>query len=207
MSELLKIYPENPHDSTINKVVEALRKGGIVIVPTDSVYAFACDLSQTKAMEKLAQLKGTRLKEANFSIVFDDLTMLSDYTRPIPTAVFKLLKRTLPGPYTYIMSATNKIPKLFHHRKKTVGIRIPDNGVPLAIVKALGNPIAVSSIHDPDNVVEYTTDPELIHERYARMVEITINGGIGDNEPSTIIDCTGNEPTLIREGKGSVAEL
>ncbi len=207
MSELLRIYPENPHDSAINKVVEALRKGGIVIVPTDSVYAFACDLSQTKAMEKLAQLKGTRLEEANFSIVFDDLTMLSDYTRPIPTAVFKLLKRTLPGPYTYIMSATNKIPKLFHHKKKTVGIRIPDNGVPLAIVKALGNPIAVSSIHDPDNVVEYTTDPELIHESYARMVEITINGGIGDNEPSTIIDCTGNEPTLIREGKGSVAEL
>jgi tRNA threonylcarbamoyl adenosine modification protein (Sua5/YciO/YrdC/YwlC family) len=146
MSELLRIYPENPHDSAINKVVEALRKGGIVIVPTDSVYAFACDLSQTKAMEKLAQLKGTRLEEANFSIVFDDLTMLSDYTRPIPTAVFKLLKRTLPGPYTYIMSATNKIPKLFHHKKKTVGIRIPDNGVPLAIVKALGNPIAVSSI-------------------------------------------------------------
>lgn len=207
MSELLKIYPANPHESAINKVVESLRKGGIVIVPTDSVYAFACDLSQTKAMEKLAQLKGTKLEEANFSIVFDDLTMLSEYTRPIPTAVFKLLKRTLPGPYTYILNATNKIPKLFQHKKKTVGIRIPDNGVPLAIVKALGNPIAVSSIHDPDNLVEYTTDPELIHERYARMVDITINGGMGDNEPSTIIDCTGNEPTLIREGKGSVAEL
>ncbi len=207
MSELLKIYPENPHESAIEKVVEALRNGGIVIVPTDSVYAFACDLSQTKAMEKLAQLKGTRLEEANFSIVFDDLTMLSDYTRPIPTSVFKLLKRTLPGPYTYILNATNKIPKLFQHKKKTVGIRIPDNGVPLAIVKRLGNPIAVSSIHDPDNVVEYTTDPELIHECYARMVDITINGGIGDNEPSTIIDCSGNEPTLIREGKGSIADL
>ena len=207
MSELLKIYPENPHESAIEKVVEALRNGGIVIVPTDSVYAFACDLSQTKAMEKLAQLKGTRLEEANFSIVFDDLTMLSDYTRPIPTSVFKLLKRTLPGPYTYILNATNKIPKLFQHKKKTVGIRIPDNGVPLAIVKRLGNPIAVSSIHDPDNVVEYTTDPELIHECYARMIDITINGGIGDNEPSTIIDCSGNEPTLIREGKGSIADL
>lgn len=207
MSELLKIYPENPHESAIEKVVDALRKGGIVIVPTDSVYAFACDLSQTKAMEKLAQLKGTRLEEANFSIVFDDLTMLSDYTRPIPTSVFKLLKRTLPGPYTYILNATNKIPKLFQHKKKTVGIRIPDNGVPLAIVKRLGNPIAVSSIHDPDDVTEYTTDPELIHERYARMVDITINGGIGDNEPSTIIDCSGDEPTLIREGKGSIADL
>jgi len=207
MSELLKIYPENPHESAIEKVVEALRNGGIVIVPTDSVYAFACDLSQTKAMEKLAQLKGTRLEEANFSIVFDDLTMLSDYTRPIPTSVFKLLKRTLPGPYTYILNATNKIPKFFQHKKKTVGIRIPDNGVPLAIVKRLGNPIAVSSIHDPDNVVEYTTDPELIHECYARMIDITINGGIGDNEPSTIIDCSGNEPTLIREGKGSIADL
>ncbi len=207
MSELLKIYPESSHDPAINKVVGVLRKGGIVIVPTDSVYAFACDLNQTRAMEKLARLKGTKLKDAHFSIVFNNLTMLSDYTRPIPTSVFKLLKRTLPGPYTYILNATNKIPKLFQHKRKTIGIRIPDNGVPLAIVKALGNPIAVSSIHDPDNVVEYTTDPELIYERYAHMVDIAIHGGIGDNEPSTIIDCSGSEPILVREGKGPIAEL
>ena len=207
MSELLKIYPDNPHEKAISKVVETLKAGGIVIIPTDSIYAFACDLSQTKAMEKLAQLKGTKLAEANFSIVFDDLSMLSDYTRPIPTSVYKLLKRTLPGPYTFILNATNKIPKLFQHKKKTVGIRIPDNGVPRAIVEALGNPIAVSSIHDRDNVVEYTTDPELIHERYKNMVDITVYGGMGDNEPSTIIDCSRTEPVLIRQGKGPVEDL
>ncbi len=201
---LLKIHPQNPSARHIKTVVDCLANGGVIIYPTDTVYGFACDIYKPKAIEKIAQIKGIKKEKADFSFVFYDLSQLSEYTKPIDNQVYKIMRKSLPGPYTYILNANNKIPRIFHNNKKTVGIRIPENNIPGEIVKELGHPIMTTSVHDNDDVVEYTTDPELIHERYHKIVDIVIDGGIGDNKPSTIIDCTGDEILVIREGKGEI---
>lgn len=203
MAELLRIYNENPSPKHINHVVETLRNGGLVIYPTDTVYGLGCDITNTSALEKIAQIKGVKLEKANFSFICEDLSNLSDYVKQIDTATFKVLKRTLPGPYTFILPGNSNLPSVFR-KKKTVGIRVPDNNICRAIVNALGNPIVSTSIRDEDEVIEYTTDPELIKEKWDNLVDLVIDGGYGDNIPSTVIDLTTPEPEVIREGKGSV---
>ncbi|MBL7906593.1 MAG: threonylcarbamoyl-AMP synthase [Bacteroidales bacterium] len=199
---LLKIYPENPNPRYIRMVSECLSDGGIVIYPTDTVYGLGCDIFKAKAIERIAQIKGINVNKANFSFICNDLSQLSDYCKPISNDVFKLMRKNLPGPFTFILNANNNVPKLIQSKKKTVGIRIPDNSIPLEIVRELGNPIMSTSIHDEDEIIEYTTDPELIYEKYQNLVDIVIDGGFGDNEASTVIDCTQDEIKIIREGKG-----
>jgi tRNA threonylcarbamoyl adenosine modification protein (Sua5/YciO/YrdC/YwlC family) len=201
---LLRIHPVTPDPRQLKKVIEVLRDGGVVIYPTDGVYAFGCDITKNRAVERVAQLKGIRPEKADFSFDFDDLAHLIDYSRPVDTPVFKLLKKCLPGPYTFILNANNSVPKLFKNNKRTIGIRIPDNEICRAMVRELGNPIISSSVHDIDDVIEYTTDPELIHERYKDLVDLVVDGGYGALIPSTIIDCTGDMPELIRQGAGEV---
>jgi len=201
MAEFIKIYEDKPSEAAIKKVVEVLRNGGLVIYPTDTVYGLGCDITNTKALERIAKIKGIKLEKANFSFICSDLSNLSDYVRQIDTATFKILKRTLPGPYTFILPGNNDLPKEFR-KKKTVGIRIPDNNIALEIVKMLGNPIVSTSIHDDDEVLEYSTDPELIFEKWRHVVDMVIDGGYGDNIGSTIIDLSGYEPVVVREGKG-----
>ena len=203
MSQFLKIYSENPNEAAIKKVVKVLKDGGLVIYPTDTVYGLGCDITNTKALERIAKIKGVKLEKANFSFICHDLSNLSDYVKQIDTATFKLLKKALPGPYTFILPGNNNLPKEFK-KKTTVGIRIPDNAIALEIVKQLGNPIVSTSIHDEDDVIEYTTDPELIFEKWQNLVDVVIDGGYGDNIGSTIIDLSGDEPIVIREGKGSL---
>jgi tRNA threonylcarbamoyl adenosine modification protein (Sua5/YciO/YrdC/YwlC family) len=199
---LLKIHPENPSARSIKMAVECLSDGGVIIYPTDTVYGLACDIYKPKAVDRIAQIKGIKKEKANFTFVFTDLSQLSDFTKPLSNEVFRLMRNSLPGPYTFILNANNNIPKIFQSRKKTVGIRIPENNIALEIVRELGNPIMSTSIHDDDQIVEYTTDAELIFEKYNYIVDIVIDGGPGDNVPSTVIDCTGIEPLIVREGKG-----
>ena len=203
MADFIKIYPENPNEREIAKVVKVLKNGGLIIYPTDTVYGLGCDITNTKALEKIARIKGVKLEKANFSFVCKDLSNLSDYVRQINTSTFKLLKRALPGAYTFILQGNNKLPKAFK-KKKTVGIRVPDCTIAREIVNALGNPIVSTSIYDEDAVIEYTTDPELIFEKWKNMVDLVIDGGYGDNKPSTIIDLSQDEIEIIREGKGSL---
>ncbi|MBO2544377.1 threonylcarbamoyl-AMP synthase [Salegentibacter sp. BDJ18] len=203
MAELLKIYDENPSQKHINKVVEVLKNGGLIIYPTDTVYGLGCDITNTSALEKIAQIKGVKLEKANFSFICEDLSNLSDYVKQIDSATFKILKRNLPGPYTFILPGNNNLPNVFK-KKKTVGIRVPDNNICKSIVATLGNPIVSTSIYDEDEVIEYTTDPELIKEKWDHLVDLVIDGGYGDNIPSTVIDLTNSEPEVIREGKGSI---
>jgi tRNA threonylcarbamoyl adenosine modification protein (Sua5/YciO/YrdC/YwlC family) len=203
MSEFIKIYPENPNPKEINKVVEILRKGGLIIYPTDTVYGLGCDITNTKALEKIARIKGVKLAKANWSFICADLSNLSDYVRQIDTATFKILKRALPGPYTFILPGKNNLPKEFK-KKRTVGIRIPDNNIARTLVSVLGNPIISTSIRDEDELLEYTTDPELIYEKWRNLVDVVIDGGYGDNMASTVIDLSEDEPLVIREGKGSL---
>lgn len=201
---LLKIYPDNPNQRHIRTVVDCLRNGGTVIFPTDTIYAMGCDIYKTKAIDRVAQIKGTKREKANFSFLCHDLSQLSDFTKPINNEVFKLMKSTLPGPFTFILNANNNVPKLFQSKKKTLGIRVPENNIVSEIIRELGNPITTTSIHDEDDIIEYSTDPELIHEKFENLVDIVIDGGYGDNEPSTIIDCTGDEIIVVREGKGQI---
>ena len=203
MAELIKIYEENPNPKEIKRVVKILRDGGVIIYPSDTVYALGCDIKNTRAMERVAQLRGVKLEKANFSFVCEDLSNLSDYVKQIDTPTFKLLKRNLPGPYTFILPGNNNLPTVFK-KKKEVGIRVPDNSITHAIVQELGNPIISTSIKDEDEVIEYTTDPELILEKWDNLVDLVIDGGYGGNIPSTVIDLTGEEPVVIREGKGSL---
>ena len=202
MAEFIKIYNENPNAKEIAKVVKVLQSGGLVIYPTDTIYGLGCDITKTKALEKIAQIKGVKLEKANFSFICNDLSHLSDYVKQIDSATFKILKRALPGPYTFILPGSNNLPKVFK-KKTTVGIRIPDNNIIRTLVAELGHPIISTSIRDDDDVLEYTTDPELIFEKWQDLVDVVIDGGYGDNEPSTVIDLTG-EPTILREGKGSL---
>ncbi|UBZ07357.1 threonylcarbamoyl-AMP synthase [Salegentibacter mishustinae] len=206
MAELLRIYDENPSQKHINKVVETLRNGGLIIYPTDTVYGLGCDITNTSALEKIAQIKGVKLEKANFSFVCEDLSNLSDYVKQIDSATFKVLKRNLPGPFTFILPGNNNLPNVFK-KKKTVGIRVPDNAICRSIVANLGNPIVSTSIYDEDEVLEYTTDPELIKEKWDHLVDLVIDGGYGDNIPSTVVDLTTPQPEVIREGKGSTENL
>ena len=204
MAQFVKIYNDNPNESAIKKVVEVLRNGGVIIYPTDTVYVLGCDITNTKALERVAKLKGIKLEKANLSFICFDLSHISDYVKQIDTATFKLLKRTLPGPYTFILPGNNDLPKVFKN-KKTVGIRVPDNNIIRALVNELGNPIISTSIHDEDEVLEYSTDPELIFEKWQHHVDLIIDWGYGANIPSTVIDLSGNDPVIIREGKGDCA--
>lgn len=201
MAQFIKIYPENPNEREIEKVVKILRNGGIIIYPTDTVYGLGCDITNSKALERIARIKGIKLDKANFSFVCSDLSNLSDYVKQIDTSTFKILKRSLPGPYTFILPGNNNLPKEFK-KKNTVGIRVPDNNIALDIVRALGNPIVSTSIHDEDEILEYSTDPELIFEKWQNQVDAVIDGGYGDNVASTIVDLSGDEPVVVREGKG-----
>ncbi len=206
MAQFIKIYPENPSEKEIARVVKILKEGGLIIYPTDTVYGLGCDITNTKALERIAKIKGIKLEKANFSFVCSDLSNISDYVKQIDTSTFKILKRALPGPYTFILPGNNNLPKEFK-KKTTVGIRVPDNEIALEIVRQLGNPIVSTSIHDEDEVLEYTTDPELIFEKWQNLVDLVIDGGYGDNHASTIIDLSGHEPEVIREGKGSLDVL
>ena len=202
MAEFIKIYNENPNPKEIAKVVKVLQSGGLVIYPTDTIYGLGCDITKTKSLEKIAQIKGVQLEKANLSFICNDLSHLSDYVKQLDSATFKIIKKALPGPYTFILPGSNNLPKVFK-KKKTVGIRIPDNNIIRTLVAELGNPIVSTSIRDEDDVLEYTTDPELIFEKWQGLVDVVIDGGYGDNEPSTVIDLT-EEPAVIREGKGSL---
>jgi len=206
MAKVIRIYEENPNPKDVDLVVDVLKSGGLIIYPTDTVYGLGCDILNTKALERVAKIKGVKLDKANFSFICHDLSNLSDYVKQIDNSTFKLLKRALPGPYTFILPSAKSLPNPFK-KKKTVGIRIPKNNIALDIVKKLGRPIISTSIRDDDEIIEYTTDPELIKEKWNNLVELVINGGFGDNEPSTIIDMSSNEPSVIRKGKGTLEIL
>ena len=203
MAEFIRIYNDNPNQAAIDKVVAVLKRGGLVIYPTDTVYGLGCDMSNNKALEKIAQIKGVKLQKAKFSFICNNLSHLSDYVKQIDSTTFKILKKALPGPYTFILPGSNNLPKVFK-KKKAVGIRIPDNNITRTIVEGLGNPIVTTSIRDDDEVLEYTTDPELIFEKWGNLVDVVINGGYGDNQASTVIDFTEGYPEVIREGKGNL---
>jgi tRNA threonylcarbamoyl adenosine modification protein (Sua5/YciO/YrdC/YwlC family) len=197
-----KIYPENPNPKEINRVVDLLRNGGVIIYPTDTVYGLGCDISRSKAIDRVAQIKGINPEKTRFSFIVYDLSHLSDYTKPIDNQIYKLMKRNLPGPFTFILEANNNVPKILQSKKKTVGIRIPDNPIIREIVRVLGNPILTTSVHSGDEILDYITDPELIHEEMGNLVDMVIDGGFGNNVPSTVIDCTGSEIQVVREGLG-----
>lgn len=201
MAQLIKIYEENPNPKEISRVVDIVRRGGLIIYPSDTVYALGCDISNNKALEHVARLKGVKLDKANFAFVCADLSNLSDYVRQISSPTFKILKKCLPGPFTFILPGNNNLPSVFR-KKKEVGIRVPDNQIVQAIVRELGNPIVSTSIKDEDEVIEYTTDPELILEKWGHLVDVIVDGGYGGNIPSTVVDLTGDEPIVVREGKG-----
>lgn len=198
----IRIYKDNMNQKHIRQIVDLLESGGIIIYPTDTIYAMGCDINATKSIEKIARFKGLNPKNPSLSLIFHDMSQLSEYTIIRDNTVFKLLKRNLPGPFTFIVQANNQIPKLFKNKKRTVGIRIPDNEIVLELVRELGRPIITTSIHDPDELVEYTTDPELIYEKFCDFVDIVIDGGYGKNEASTVVDCTGDEIVIERQGLG-----
>ena len=206
MAEFIKIYEENPNEREIDKVVSVLKKGGLIIYPTDTVYGLGCDITNMKAMEKVAKIKGVKLEKANFSFICYDLSNLSDYVKQIDTATYKILKKALPGPYTFVLPSNNNLPKAFKS-KKTVGIRIPDNNIIRELVKKLGNPIVSTSIYDEDDLIEYTTDPELIYEKWGSIVDVVIDGGYGDNTASTVLDLSEGEIIVLRKGKGSIEDF
>lgn len=200
---LIEINPHNIDDRIISQVIESLKKGGIIIFPTDTVYAMGCDLYSKKGLQELARLKDVKLGKANFSIICKDFSDISNYVKHISRPVFKLLKQNLPGPFTFILQATNEVPKLFDSNRKEIGIRIPDNPVILKIVSELGNPVAVTSLHnDEDSIQEYFADPYAIYERYEEKVDYILDGGYGNLDVSTIVDCTGDNPQIIRQGIG-----
>jgi tRNA threonylcarbamoyl adenosine modification protein (Sua5/YciO/YrdC/YwlC family) len=207
MAEIFKIYPDSPSEKAIRRIVDVLQDGGIIVYPTDTVYSFGCDLLRQKSIDQVARIKGIKPKEADFSIIFNDLGHLANYTRPIESSVFKTLKRSLPGPYTFILEASRAVPKIFGSNKRTIGIRIPDHPIPRLLVEVLGRPIIASSVNDQDEVIEYTTDPELINEKYGKQVDLIVDCGYGDNHASTVVDMTSGEAVVLREGKGSLDNL
>ncbi len=203
---LLNIHPKDPEPRKIRSVIEKLNSGGVVICPTDTVYAFVCSAHQPRAIEEVARLKGVKPQKADLSLVCADLSQLSTYGR-VGTTAFRIMKKALPGPYTFVIPASSEIPKLFKNNKRTVGIRVPDHPIPIAIVKELGHALVVASVHDPDKVLDYTTDPERIDEHLGYQVDLVIDGGMGSLEASTVIDLSADEPVVLREGKGSVEDL
>lgn len=202
---LIKIYPQNPNSREIEKVVSILQDDGVIIYPTDSVYAFGCSLKSKKGLERIMKIKNMRQKDVDFSLICTDLSNLSHFAK-VDNATFKLMKKNLPGPFTFILPASNRVPDTFLDKKKTVGIRIPENPIPIAIAGTLGFPLITTSIKDDDEIIEYTTDPELIYERYGHLVDITIDGGFGGNIGTTVVDCTSSDFEIIREGKGVLIE-
>ncbi len=204
---LLKIYPENPNEKKIQQVVECLKDGGVIIYPTDTVYGLGCDIFKQKAVEKIASIKKVNIKKHNFSFICSDLSHLSDFTKPMDRSTYKLMKKALPGAFTFILNANNTIPKLFKNNRKTIGIRVPNHNIPRNIVELLGNPILTTSIRDDDSIVEYSTDPELIYEKYKKQVDIVIDCGYGNLVPSTIVDCSKVEIEIIRQGLGKLDRL
>ena len=204
---LLKLYPTDPNPRYVKMILECLTDGGVIIFPTDTIYGLGGCINQPKTLERICQLKGIRKEKANFSFIFHDLSMLSDFTKPINNDVFKMMKRNLPGPFTFILEANNNIPRIFQSKKKTIGIRIPDQPIITHIVREFGSPIMTTSLLDEeDEISEYLTDPEEIHDRYKDLVDIVIDGGAGDNEASTVVDCTDNNIVIIRQGKGMLDE-
>ncbi len=198
-----RLYDENPNPRDISSIAEILRDGGVIIYPTDTVYGIGCDIHNYRAVERVARIKNIKLEKANFAIICHDLSHLSDYARQVDNSTFKLMKRLLPGPYTFILNASSKVPHFFTNKKKTIGIRIPDNNIILELVQELGNPILTTSIQLENETPEESTNPELIHLKYKDIVDLVIDGGTGGIVVSTIIDCTGNEPEIIRVGAGS----
>jgi tRNA threonylcarbamoyl adenosine modification protein (Sua5/YciO/YrdC/YwlC family) len=201
---LIRLYEDNNDQRKINQIIDVLKNGGIIIYPTDTVYSIGCDITNQKAVEKVAKIKGIQVEKSHFSFICHDLSHLSDYTKPIPNHIFKLMRRNLPGPFTFILDANNNVPRYFKGKKKTVGIRVPNNTIIREIVRELGNPIFSSSVHDADEILAYTTDPELIHDEWENRVDIVIDGGFSGNDVSTIVDCTGDEVKIIRKGKGEL---
>jgi len=206
-AELIKLYPENPDVRKINQIVEILRNGGIIIYPTDTIYGLGCDLHNKKAIDRLCRIKEIKPKNFNLSFICNDMSNISHYVKNLDTPTFKIMKRALPGPYTFILEASSKVPKIFDGSKKTVGIRIPNNNIPRMITELLGNPLITTSIKDDDQIIEYTTDPEQIYDEYQNLVDVVIDGGVGGNTPSTVIDCSGARPEVIREGLGSIDDI
>ena len=203
----IKLFNENPNPRDIIKVVEVMQQGGIIIYPTDTVYGLGCDITNVKAVERVARIKGINIEKSNFSFICSDLGHLSIYARPISNHVFKIIKKNIPGPFTFILEASSNVPKYFKGKKKTVGIRVPDNNIIRGIVRELGNPILSTSIHDDDEIIEYTTDPELIYEKFKDITDLIIDGGFGELVPSTVVDFTSSEPVIIRQGKGKLIEF
>ena len=201
MAEYIRINADNPDPNVVAHVVSCLENGGVIIYPTDTVYGFGCDVTKSKAVERVAALKGMKLKDAKLAIVVFDLSQLAKYAK-VDTPIFKLMKKTLPGPFTYILNATGEVPKLFKNKKKTIGLRIPDHDIPREIVRQLGNPISTTSVVDDDEILEYTTDPEMIYENFKDKVDIVIDGGYGNNIPSSIVDCTSGDAEMVRQGLG-----
>jgi tRNA threonylcarbamoyl adenosine modification protein (Sua5/YciO/YrdC/YwlC family) len=206
-AEFIRMYEENPDARRIAQIVDVLRDGGVVIYPTDTVYGMGCDITSQKAIDRICRIKGINPKKHNFSMICADLSNIAEFTRIITKPVFKLMKRAFPGPFTFILDASNQVPKILHSKKKTIGIRIPNHSIPLLLVKELGNPILTTSINDEDEVVEYSTDPELIFEKYENLVDVVIDGGYGQNVASTILDCTGHEIEILRQGLGKLADI
>ncbi|MDW8418594.1 MAG: L-threonylcarbamoyladenylate synthase [Chitinophagales bacterium] len=200
---LLKLNSLHPSDKQIEKIVNVLRDGGVIIYPTDTVYAFGCDAHNPKAVEKLCRIKGVDLSQANFSLIFSDIRNIGKYVKPMSNSTFKMINRFLPGPFTFILNANGLVNEIYGYKKKTIGLRIPDNRITQGIVRFLGNPLLSTSVHDDDSLVAYTTDPELIYNRHGHEVSLMIDGGFGNNEPSTVIDCTTDEVVVIREGLGA----
>ncbi len=203
---LIYIPPDNPNSTNLRIVLECLRDGGVIIYPTDTVYGMGCDINRPEAVERICTIKKINPKKANFSFICYDLSHISDFTKHVDTPIYKLMKKTLPGPFTYILQANNKVPRLFKSKKKTVGIRVPDNDICREIVNELGNPLMSTSIRDEDNIIKYTTDPEIIYENYKNFVDVVIHGGYGKNEPSTVVDCSDGNITIIRQGVGNLDE-
>ena len=201
----LSIHPDNPQEKKIREAAEILRNGGVIIYPTDTIYGMGCDIHNARAIERVCQIKGVKPDKVNLSFICSDLTHISDYAK-IDTPTYKVMKKALPGPFTFVLNATSSVPKYAAAKKKTVGIRVPDNQVALALVRELGNPILSTSIRDEDEVLEYSTDPELIYEKYRNLVDAVIDGGYGNNIASTVIDATNNEFEVLRQGAGDIEE-
>ncbi len=204
---LLKIHPDNPELRKIMMAVDCLKKGGVIIYPTDTVYGLGCDIYNSNAVERICKIKGMNPKKANLSILCSDFSHLSDFTSPIETSTFRVMKKALPGPFTFILKANSNVPKIFKHKKNTVGIRIPESNIAREIVKELGSPIVTTTIHDTDEIIAYTTDPEIIFDRYKNIVDIVIDGGFGNNMPSTIVDCSDGDFEVVRQGLGDLEQF
>jgi tRNA threonylcarbamoyl adenosine modification protein (Sua5/YciO/YrdC/YwlC family) len=206
-AEFIRLYEQNPDPKRVRQIVDVLRNGGVIIYPTDTVYGMGCDITNQRAVERICKIKGINPKKHNFSFVCADLSNIAQYTRVITKPVFKMMKKGLPGPFTFILEASSVVPKILHSNKKTVGIRVPDHSIPRAIVEELGQPILSTSIYDQDEVIEYSTDPELIFEKYQHLVDVVIDGGYGQNVASTILDCTSDEVEIIRQGLGQLEDI